>query len=433
MQGRLAGILEEIRASFWFVPTLMTAGAVLLSAVTVSLDERGTSEWLGNFRFIYLNQPGGARSLLSTIAGSMMNVAGVVFSLTIVVLTLASQQFGPRLLGNFMRDRGNQVVLGAFVSTFVYCLLILRTVKGGDGEGEPFVPHLSVTVALLITLATLAALIYFIHHLASSIQVQNVIGKVARSLRRHVEPDGDRAVFPAGLGRDLPGAALPADFEKRSRCVFAPRAGYLRTVNGDGLLRTTGQHDAIARLRLRPGTFVMHGQHIMDVYPGDLPDPVIDELTGNLAFGDGRGQSQDTEALFDQLLELALRALSPASNDPITATACLDRICDALLELSRSRFASPFRSDQAGQLRLVAPPFDLVGLAERLFSSLRGSLASSLVAASHVSRLMSRLQGETEHRELAELIGRERAQILEAGRERLTAPDYRTLLERTSV
>jgi hypothetical protein len=153
--------------------------------LTVAIDQQGTSEWLGSVRFIYLNQPSGARSLLSTIAGSVMNVAGVVFSLTIIALTLASQQFGPRLLGNFMRDRGNQLVLGTFVATFLYCLLILRTMREESGGSQGFVPHLSVAMALLIMVGALAALNYLIHHIAASIQVQNVIGKVAGSLGLH--------------------------------------------------------------------------------------------------------------------------------------------------------------------------------------------------------------------------------------------------------
>lgn len=433
MQGRLASIVEGIRASFWFVPAVMSGGAILLSAVTVNLDERGMSEWLGSLRFIYLNQPGGARSLLSTIAGSMMNVAGVVFSLTIVTLTLASQQFGPRLLGNFMRDRGNQFVLGTFVSTFLYCLLILRTVRGGGEEDPAFVPHLSITVALLITLATLAALIYFIHHIASSIQVQNVIGRVASALRKHVVAGPERAVFPTRLGQNLPDAGLPGDFEERSRPVRAREAGYLQTVDGEGLIRLGARHDAVARLRVRPGEFVMHGQHVLDVYPAELPDGAVEQLADKLSMSAGSGQSQDTEALFDQLLELALRALSPASNDPITAGACIDRICDALLELGRGDLPSPYRGDDAGRLRLVVPPFDLPGLARRLFSSLRSALSSNLVAASHATRLLALLAAESDHRELAEVVEQERRELLAESREQLSSADYGSLLEQAGT
>lgn len=158
---------EDIRSSFWFVPTLMAAASAVLAMCNIYLDHTLPESWRGN-GWIYSGGAEGARAVLSVIASSMITVAGVVFSITIVALTLASSQFGPRLLRTFMRDTANQVVLGTFIATFLYCLLVLRTIRGLD-ERE-FVPHLSVTVGVLLGVASLGVLIYFIHHVSVSIQ-----------------------------------------------------------------------------------------------------------------------------------------------------------------------------------------------------------------------------------------------------------------------
>ena len=394
MQARLFSIIENIRGGFWFLPAVMAAGAVVLSVVTISIDQSGTPSWLLHLRFIFMNQPGGAQSLLSTIAGSLISVAGVVFSLTIVSLTLASQQFGPRLMGNFMRDRGNQVVLGIFISTFLYCLLVLRTVRGEGDERDAFVPHLSVTTALLLAVVTLAATIYFIHHIASSIQVENVIGKIANALTKRIEGQNDNELFPAGQGRATSHTELPDRFEAISKPIPSPGEGYLQAVDGDGLLSLATKQDAVIRLRYRPGAFLLRGQVVADVYPGARADEVEERFGRYLTFGVGRTPAQDIESLFDQFVELALRALSPAANDPFTAISCVNRISAGLLALDRRELPPGARANEEGELRLVIPPFDYPGLATRAFSSLRSYAAADLMTAQHLLTSLANLRHE---------------------------------------
>src|SRR3954447_21921079 len=126
---------EDLRANFWFVPSIMVAGAVILSLVTIRVDRATAHEnWVATLGWTFTRGPEGSRAVLSTIAGSMMTITSVAFSITIVALQLASSQFGPRLLRNFMRDRVNQAALGTFIATFTYCLLVLRTVNGTEDE-----------------------------------------------------------------------------------------------------------------------------------------------------------------------------------------------------------------------------------------------------------------------------------------------------------
>ncbi len=206
--ARLAQLWESLRTSYWFVPTVMTAGAVGLSFASVHLDQVVKAEWVRAVGWIWAGSPEGARQVLSTIAGSMITVAGVAFSITIVALTLASTQFGPRLLRNFVRDLGNQVVLGTFVSTFVYCLLVLRTVRGGDVA--EFVPYLSVTLGVAFALASLGVLIYFIHHVSGAIQAEHLIASVADELEDAIE-----RMFPESWASPEP--RLPGRRRRRAK------------------------------------------------------------------------------------------------------------------------------------------------------------------------------------------------------------------------
>ncbi|HMO85347.1 MAG TPA: DUF2254 domain-containing protein, partial [Lacipirellulaceae bacterium] len=227
----------RLRDSFWFLPAIMVIGAIGLSFVTIRVDQASEDQsWIAALGWTFSRGPDGARALLSTVAGSMITIASVTFSITIVALQLASTQFGPRLLRNYMRDRGNQVAIGAFVATFTYCILVLRTVNGTDAES--FVPHLSVIVALLLSLTSLGILIYFVHHAAESIQAENVIGDVSRELHLAID-----RLYPERLGEQAP-AQTPAShiagrrewYRGDSYAIPSPVSDYLQSIDVDRLL-----------------------------------------------------------------------------------------------------------------------------------------------------------------------------------------------------
>ena len=178
--AKLAKLWDSLHSSFWFVPTLMVVLAIALSFITVWIDQSQEDNIIENIDWAYSLGPSGSRAILSAIAGSMVSVATTAFSITIVALQLASSQFGPRLLRNFMQDTGNQIVLGTFISTFVYSLMVLRTVN--VVEKDVFVPHLAVSIGIALAIASVGVLIYFIHHSASSIQVDQVIKQVGYDL-----------------------------------------------------------------------------------------------------------------------------------------------------------------------------------------------------------------------------------------------------------
>lgn len=365
LSRRLLSIWDSVLSSYWFVPGIMLLVSAVLAFVMVRLDETVNPKWIIELAWFYKNQPDGARALLSTVAGSMITVAGVVFSIVIVALSLAASQYGPMVLRNFMRDRSNQIVLGTFVSTFLYCLLVLRTVQSSsDGGIEAFVPHLSVTVAVVLAIVGLVVLIYFIHHMAAAIQVDNLLVAISRDLERIIDAAvPEEPLFPAQTGRDVEEGTggLPDGFEEHLESVKAARNGYLQRVHGDKLVELAKKHDLIIILKRRPGDFLVCGQELLRVWPLErLNQELRETLQENLVLGSARNQGQDLGFVLDQVVGVALRALSTGINDPYTAMMCIDRLETALCMLAQRELPSAHRYDDQGDLRLVgfSPNFD---------------------------------------------------------------------------
>ena len=313
LRARSRSWYEAVRSSYWFVPSLMALTAVAMSFAMIFVDQRFGADWLGDGVWRYTGSADGARTLLGAIASSMVGLAGVVFSINIVALTLASGQFGSRLLRNFMSDQGNQVTLGTFVAGFLYCLLILRTIHGSNDSGrEAFLPQFSILVAVLLALAGLAVLIFFIHHAAESIQAPNVISSVFRDLRHAVEHN-----FPDPLeeqAAEPTGAPLPDDFEDRSVAVEAGEGGYLQRIEIDQLVEQAAEHDLVLRVEHRPGQYVQGDSPVVRAWPTSRMDGHrAGRIRATFTVGTQRSLAQDAGYAIEQLVEVAVRALSPES------------------------------------------------------------------------------------------------------------------------
>lgn len=436
MRLRLLNLLNAIGSSYWFIPSLMALGAFLLSLATLALDQTLELGIISQLPFVYLSQPAGARSFLSTVAGSMLGVAGVSFSILMVVLPMASAQFGPRLLSNFMRDRGSQTVLGAFIATFLYCLLVLRTVRGESSvlEAAAFVPQLSLAVALLLTVFNLGMFIYFIHHTAESIQVDNLLAQISNQLRGRLLHDYPEPLNPTELARspvELDATPISqTDFNELKQPLTAVHGDYLRTVDVARLLELAQENTLLIELCSRPGDFIMQDESLAFVYPGAKLESLAEELRGCFVFGPSRTVTQDLDFLFEQLLEVALRALSPGINDPITAMRCTDRIADNLSLLAGRQRPDTHRYGPDGALRLIAPGLEPTELVPQLFGPLRSYGQQDFTFLNYLLNKLSQLAKLAQNDPFRQAVITEAENTLKQAQAELLEPDYARLLAR---
>lgn len=348
---RLRHQWEKLHTSYYFVPALMLLGAALVAMALTSIDQRASGR-ISDSPWVYAGTPDGARVLLASVAGSVITVAGVVFSITVATLTQASNQFGPRLLRNFMRDTGNQVVLGTFVATYVYCILVLRAV----GRLEPnHVPHLSVTGAVVLSILCIYLLVYFIHHTSFSLQAPQVAAMVWRDLQQAINE-----IFPVTLGQDGPppqdvSRPLSESFYREATVIHSPRTGYLQAIDEAELLDALVRNGLRCELGVRPGDFIILHSPLLQIGPAERLTPaLIGSLQRLFMIGHHRTAEQDLEFSIHQLSEIAVRALSPGINDPYTAMTCIDWLGDALCRIAANDLHVPYRYDEQGELRIVA-------------------------------------------------------------------------------
>lgn len=404
MKVLLVTTWTHLRESYWFVPSLMAISAIGLSFLTTALDNAVGSEWLEDITWLYANKPAGARAVLSTVAGSMITVAGVTFSMTILSISSTTSQVGPRLLRNFMRDRGNQVTLGVFISTFLYCLMVLRTVRNADtppvdGGGNvelaaAFVPHIAILVGLLLAIASVGVLIYFIHHVPESIHISNIVAGVGHDMNVRIAEQ-----FPTKIGaprqdpqqRDAT-ADLPDSFYQTATQIGAGTPGYIQFVDADGLLHFAQQHDLILQLKHRPGDFVTKDSVLLLAAPGDrVDDASKEQIRGMFFCGAQRTANQNLRFVINQLVEVAMRALSPGVNDPFTAMNCMDWLQAGLENLATREMPDAHRLDDQQQLRIVAEPETFDSFVEMVFDQLRPYVAADRNASLHMMQMLQNL------------------------------------------
>lgn len=431
--AQAATVWDRVRTSLWFVPSMMVSGALILAIGTRAADRMGVAQflpWLGG------SEPEGARAVLSAVAASMITVAGVTFSITVVALTLASQQFGPRLLRNFMRDPGNQIVLGTFISTFVYCLLVLQAIRGTHEDGS--VPHLSVAVAQVLTLASLAVLIYFFHHVTNAIRASSVIASVARDMNEVVEMSYPLAERRKSVdsGRTAPTGSRLTGQDRPGR-LPAPMSGYLQAIDLESLLELTSTKNLELHLAYRPGHFVREGSTLACVYPSDAANESLGKQVAEaFVVGEERTLVQDVEFAIDQLVEMAVRALSPGTNDPFTAVSCLDYLGAALIKVAKRGIPTGDIRDSSGTLRIVTCPLTFASMVDAALNQIRQygrTSASVTIRLLEVIRAVAEQVEDEEHRTAlrhqAAMVFRGRAGLPELDDQRIVSERYESLLD----
>jgi uncharacterized membrane protein len=358
---------ETLRTNLWLIPAVESVAAALLFVVTISIDH---AAFRGDFAlpsWMISGSPDAVRQILSSLAAALITVVGVVFSVMIVTLTLASTQFGPRMLRTFIRDRGTQLTLGTFVGTFFYSVLVLIS------TGARFVPDLSVTVALALTAIDLGVLIYFIHHTATAIQLPAVIASIARDLYQAVDDEMAMSERDRGVASEPAADILEALLDRDGQVVTAPASGYLRFVRHATLVQIAADCHSVIRLHYRPGHFLTRGRPMATVWPPEGAGKIGRLLARVHITGPLRTLNQDIAFGIDQLVEIGLRALSPAVNDTFTAMTCIDWLGDSLCKIAVDWRPSRLHRDGAGEVRLITAPVSYQRLVERSFEKIRQS------------------------------------------------------------
>jgi uncharacterized membrane protein len=396
MSAGLMSAWEEVRSSLYFVPGLLVAGAAALAFALLAVD--GVYPNLGGeVGWLFGGSASAGRSLLSTIATSLITVVSIAFSVTMVALQQAATSFTPRVLRTFTRDTGNQVVLGAYIGTFAYALLVMRQIReGADGAGvAEFVPALSISVAIVLALVALALLVYYVHHTSRALEVSWILDSIAAEAEGPLEK-----LFPRPLGRDTPEPAGASELlarlcppERQGRVIRATAAGYLRWIDLDQLEEAAPPPASLIRVHPAMGAYVLPGEPVFTICP-DVPLDAAGEarLLAALAFGPERSVEQDELFAVRQMVDIAVKALSPGVNDPTTAEQSLDRIGLMLARLIRREYPSPVREAGGKTFLFNRPGFaDHVGAA---FDQIRRASASSVHVSMYLIDLAGRLAAQ---------------------------------------
>lgn len=407
---------DRVRQGLWLIPSLLVLASAGLAALMVDLDSRKLSSAIQSSSLFFGGSAEGARGVLSAIAGSLITVTGVVFSITIVALQLASTQFTPRVLQNFMKDRGNQIVLGVFLGTFTYTLLVLRTIRSPVDGLQAFVPGLSVTVAVLLTLVSLGLLIYYLQHVTGWIEASSIIDRVTRDTIQQVrkrfplvpESEGDDPHPARRAARMGASESAEAGFEPEGEAatVLAFESGYVQRTDYDGLLELAVERDLVIRLEHGAGDYVLEGIPLFTLWPRDALDAdLAGRLRETVGLGMRRTISQDAELGLIQLSDIAVKAMSSSINDPTTAMMAIDHLARIIAELGGRAPRARMRADDAGRIRVLTPGFDFQSAAEIAFSQVRRYASGDATVLAHLAITLAVVGERVDRAERGVLIG----------------------------
>lgn len=427
---RLRHHWEWLRSGYLFIPSGMVLLSLVLAFLAIELDATLYSEDVFLLKWYARGGPEEARTILGMIAGSMLTIVGIVYSIAMVNLTLASDQFGPRLIRTFLADMSTQVVLGAFLATFVYTVIVLLTIESGtapDPESKAFVPVASLWIAVGLALVCLGLLIYFIHHVAQAIQAPNVIDSVARELERSIRrhfPDDRGMVEPLGPshGRESDESDLPSGFEDDCRPVPAPVSGYLQFIDHEALMVLCNEVDLVIRLDHRPGDFLVAGGPLGMICPSERVNvEVARRLQAVFLIGVQRTPPEDVEFSISQLVEVAVRSIG--NNDPFTAINCVDRLGAAMCLLVGRKMPPRRRYDSEGTLRVIARSTRFAGIINTAFDQIRqygvGDAALTIRLLEVIALIASRVDNLTDGSSLLR-----QAVMIERGSRRAIEEEY---------
>lgn len=359
MQDRLRHYWMILRGNLWFVPMLMSIAAVALAVLLLThrdlLPDGAVELWL-----VYSGDPESARQLLGALLSGIITMTSLVVSITVVVLTLAAGQLGPRLVRNFISDPQTQAVLGLFVATILYLLVVFRSIGGLSSGG---IPHLAVSVGTAMSALCLFVLLFFVHKLARSIMYDNVVRDVTRELRTAIDH-----LLPEAEASQLTAEPAP----ENTVWIGLGHDGYIEAIDFDMLVGEARKRGAVLWIKVRPGHFVLaRGAHVGVHPPNCCSEELVRAIRNAFIIGAERTPTQDLEYGIRQMVEIALRALSPGINDVFTALAVIDNLTSGLSLIFDRQLEIAAHGDQDGKLRVVRSVTNYDGIVRAAFDQIR--------------------------------------------------------------
>lgn len=428
MTAELRFFWARLNANYWFYPALFSLLAAVLATVMVYLDRSGFAEFLNEVEWIVPARPKGAADMLTVMAGSMIGVASTVFSITIAAVAYASGNYGPRLLTNFMEDRGNQISLATFIGSFVYALIVLRAVRAEDetpastGDAAAtalpgFTPQLSLLVAYLLMALCVAVLVFFLNHIPSSIRINKVLEGIGRRLLETI-----RETYPV---EDEFSDAIES---KGGEPLTAWGTGYVQLIDFEDLEKIARDCGCTFSLMVRTGDFVHRDMPFMRI-EGCNPDSIEDRVRECFTLGATRTPEQDPQFLIDELVEIGLRALSPGINDPFTAITALHWLGAATAEIGRRDLRKDICGEDAEDCPVIPCPDDFEHYVKRGFGSIRSAVATSPIASEIMLDTLAKAAGPIKDEGRQKIIKAEAENLAAQARAAMVGPD----LERFDV
>jgi len=427
MTAEIRWLWSRLNANYWFYPALFALGAGALAFTMVWLDRHGFAEWLNETDWIIPARPDGASNLLTVIAGSMIGVASTVFSITIAAVAYASGNYGPRLLTNFMEDRGNQLSLATFIGTFVYALITLRSVRAENEVAADavdaaatslpgFVPQLSLLVAFLLMGLSVGVLVFFLNHIPASIRINTVLKGIGQRLLEDIAKE-----YPedANGAEDKPAPDGPP--------ILSDTTGYVQIIDFGEIKDAADAAGCRVALEVRTGDFVHRGMALARVCAGGTKDGPDDELGDKVreafSVGASRTPEQDPQFLIDELVEIGLRALSPGINDPFTAITSLHWLGAATAELGRRDLRKRIAGEEPEERSVIPLPDDFEHFLDRGFGAMRSAVATSRTATLVMLDTLRNAAAPVQDESRQALLRKQGERLLEQARTALAGPD----------
>lgn len=392
---RLTNLWLKLRSSLWFVPTIMVTTAIVLAITFIEFDSWASDDFLRRFPRLFGAGADGSRGMLTAIATSMITVAGLTFSLTITTLALASNQYTSRILRNFMNNRTNQLVLGFFVGLFTYCLVVLRTIRGGD-ENQ-FIPSLSVLFGLVLAIIGIGVLIYFIHHIAISIQASYIVSVAADETIEAIN-----RLFPQNIGKEAP-AKKNQDLLNRleyepHHLIPAKVSGYIQSINEDALFNFAHSNNVVLQMQKAIGEFIVQDTPLIDLVGNfKVNSDIVNTINQSFTISRYRTIHQDSAFGIRQIVDIALKALSPGVNDTTTAILSIDYLSAILAQLAQRRIEQPFRSDQSKKHKvfLIAKRLTFEKFVTEAFDQIRDNAAGNTAVLVRLLKAIAVIASQT--------------------------------------